>query len=57
MQIKTTLRSTSPLLEQPSSKTPPTTDVGEDVRKNKPGTLLLGMHANVTTLENNVRAS
>jgi hypothetical protein len=32
MQIKTTLRSTSLLLQQPSSKTPPpTTNVGEDV--------------------------
>jgi hypothetical protein len=37
MQIKTTLRfHTSPLLEYPSSATPPTTGVGEDAGKKEP---------------------
>jgi hypothetical protein len=38
MQIKTTLRIHLPLLEQPSSKTPPPTGVDEDVGKK--GTLV-----------------
>jgi hypothetical protein len=35
-QIKTMLRSTSPLLEWLASGTPPTTNVGEDVWKKQP---------------------
>jgi hypothetical protein len=36
MEIKTTLRLHLTLLEQPSSKTPPTTSVGKDVGNKEP---------------------
>jgi hypothetical protein len=42
-------------LELPSSKTPTTTCVGEDVGKKH--TLLVGMQAGVTTLEKNLETS
>jgi hypothetical protein len=42
MQIKTTLRFHLTLLEWPSSKTPPTTCVGEDVGKKEPWSTSLG---------------
>jgi hypothetical protein len=39
------------------TKTPPTTGVGEDVVIRNPRTLLVGMQASATTLENNMEAS
>jgi hypothetical protein len=52
MQIKTILRFYLTLSECLSSKTPPTTDVGDDVGKRNPCTLLVGMQSSSTTLEN-----
>jgi hypothetical protein len=58
IQIKTTLRFYLTLLELLSSKTPPTTKVGEDVgEKVNLYTLLVGMQASISTLESNMQAS
>jgi hypothetical protein len=43
MQIKTTLRFHHTLLEYLTSRTPPTTNVGEDVGEKEPHSLLVGM--------------
>jgi hypothetical protein len=37
--------------------TPPPKNVGEDVGKKEPHTLLMGMQASTTTVENNIKAS
>jgi hypothetical protein len=39
------------MLEQPSSKIPPTTCVGEDVGERNPGTLLVGIQVCGNSLE------
>jgi hypothetical protein len=44
-------------LEQPSSKTPPPTGVGEDMGKRNPNPLLVGMQTGATTLEKNLKTS
>jgi hypothetical protein len=57
MKIKTTLRFHLTPLRIASSKTPPTTGVGEDVGKRNPCKLLVGLQASATTLEKNLEAS
>jgi hypothetical protein len=58
MQVKTTLRFHLTPVRIASSKTPPTTCIGEDVGgKRNPNPLLVGMQAGATTLEKHLEAS